>query len=234
VNAYSTSDNPCGQLYLPGLQSLPQILGRRAHHEAAEEHCEQHHHDEAVQAAAGTARADLAQHDVGHEHAPAEAREAVVRRIGRTIATSRSRLAEQCATRYTEPRLGAFRGGAGGMHRGAVYGKLGDGEHDDPDHEQGSGRGEKRPPLPLSAHHHPKGAQQRHRNDQHRNDFDEVGQRRRVLEGMGTVRVEGTAAVAGHQLDGLPGGDRAATDSGKRMRTTLRTTSTQKLPISSD
>ena len=88
-------------------------------------------------------------------------------------------------------------------------GPVGDG---DADEEQDAHGGEDRPALALVADHAAEDVGQRgaDREDQH--DLDQVGERRRVLEGMRGVGVEEAAAIGAEHLDGLLGGDRALGD----------------------
>ena len=69
-------------------------------------------------------------------------------------------------------------------------------------HEDHQHRRQDRPALPRVADHHAERVAQRRRDQQDRQHFQEVGQRRRVLERMRRVDVEEPAAVGAELLDG--------------------------------
>jgi hypothetical protein len=87
--------------------------------------------------------------------------------------------------------------GQGGVAR-LLGGDRTDQERDE-DHEHG---GEHRPALARIAHHAAEGVAERRGDRQDREQLEEVGQGRRILEGMRRVDVEEPAAVGTELLDG--------------------------------
>ena len=75
------------KFHVPRMESLLEIFGRPADHQAAQEHREKRHHHQAVQTTARAARSHFAQHHVRQQHRAAEAGEAVVGRVRRAVAT---------------------------------------------------------------------------------------------------------------------------------------------------
>src|SRR6266508_4060302 len=72
-------------LHLDGLDLLAQILGRPSHHQAGDEHRQDHHDQQAVEADTDTPGTDLAQHDVRQRHHPPEGCVAVVHGVHRPV-----------------------------------------------------------------------------------------------------------------------------------------------------
>ena len=83
-----------------------------------------------------------------------------------------------------------------------------DSHRDQHDEDDGHGRQE-RPALARVAHHLAEGVAQRSRDQQDRQQLQEVGQRRGILERMRRVDVEEAAAVGAQLLDGDLRGRRA-------------------------
>ena len=91
----------------------------------------------------------------------------------------------------------------------ALLGRDADGEEH---HEDGGHGGQDRPALPRVLDHHPERVAERGGDHQDREQLEEVGERRRILEGMGRIDVEEAAAVRAQLLDhdlrgGGPDGD---------------------------
>ena len=93
-----------------------------------------------------------------------------------------------------------------------VAGRLAVHRDEAPDEEDGRHGGEDRPALALIAGHPAEGVGQRERDREHRQHLDQVGERGRVLEGVGRVGVEEAAAVVAQLLDDLLRGDRTDRD----------------------
>ncbi len=198
------------ELHLAGADLLAQVLGRTADHQSGDEHRDDRHDQHSVEAGAGTTGCDLAQLHAQDGDSAAQTGERGVEGVHRARRGQGGRHREDRGGADADALFLALHRTAGGLERRAVVGELGphhQGDEADPDGGHG---GEDRVALPDRADHHAEGAGQRERDHQQQEDLEQVGERGRVLEGVGAVGVEVASAVGAQLLDGLLRGDRAA------------------------
>ena len=200
---------------LAAFDTLAEIVGRAAHHQAGDEHGQQDEQDHAVQAGPDAAVDDLAeQHVEQHQH-PAKRRQAVVHGVDRAAGGVRGRCCEQRGAEHAETHFLAFHVGYGPARNLLQEVRTVQLAEVDPQHaadEQGQHDGPDRPRVTAAAHGVPEEEHQRARDDQDVERLEEAGQRRGVLKRMRGVHVEEAAAVGPEQLDRNlrsdgPGGD---------------------------
>ena len=200
---------------LAAFDTLAEIVGRAAHHQAGDEHGQQDEQDHAVQAGPDAAVDDLAeQHVEQHQH-PAKRRQAVVHGVDRAAGGVRGRRREQRGAEHAETHFLAFHVGYGPARNLLQEVRTVQLAEVDPQHaadEQGQHDGPDRPRVTAAAHGVPEEEHQRARDDQDVERLEEAGQRRGVLKRMRGVHVEEAAAVGPEQLDrnlrrNGPGGD---------------------------
>ena len=201
-------------LDLEGLDLLAEVLRRPADHQAGDEHRQDGADDEhAVHARTDAAGRDLAELHVEQRDETGDRLEAVVPGVDGAGAGAGRDRREQATEGGTETDLLAFhvaeRRLVDGRREQRVADVLVVHRDDGADEQDRRHRREDRPTLALVAGIAPEGVGQRERHHEDGEHLEPVGQRRRVLERVGRVRVEEAAAVVAQLLDPLLGRDRA-------------------------
>ena len=181
----------------------------------------------AVEAGADAAEDDLAGRHVRDRHGAAEPGERLERRVDRAVRGGRGHgrpqrrelaIPKRCSLPSRLPPvepLKCVRADAGEvLRRRAVL--LGGVRDRDAETNSDRHRREDRPALPAAADHPPVGRRQRRRDQQDREQLDEVREARRVLERHRGVDVEEPAAVGPELLDRSPARRRGRTRSSAR------------------
>ena len=212
-------DDQRGHLHLEGLDLLAQVLRRAADHQPGDEDGDDGEDQHAVEAGADAAEDHLAELHQPHRHEPAERRVGVVHRVDRAVEaavvavahsaelampkrTSLPSMLPPAGARWPCGRRPASTQRCGRSARPVTQTTS----SGDEDHRHGR---QHRPALARVADHVAERVAERGRDQQDRQQLQEVRQRRRVLERMGRVDVEEAAAVGAELLDGDLRGGRA-------------------------
>ena len=198
-------------LHLGDAEPFAQIGGGAPHHQAAQEHGQQHEQHHAVDAGTDAAEHHFTQQHVDHGDHAGEGGEAVVHGVDRAVGGGGGRHFPDAGQHGAEATLLAFpvAGFAGEVGEGGIRLQLlADGEaepqhqHDGHGDEDGAAVGQILHVATQGADH---GGGQRQQGDH----LQPVGEGGRVLERMGRVDAEEAAAVGAELLDGDLGGGRA-------------------------